>query len=83
MDKLLSTGSKTIVECSHNTLWGCGKPLQDQSCLIPNTWNGDNLLGQILMAVRNSEMPLMWITDMLNQWIYHLLVARTLPELMP
>ena len=52
MDKLLSTGTKTIVECSYDSLWGCGKPLQDQSCLIPDTWNGDNLLGQILMSVR-------------------------------
>ena len=53
MDKLLSTGTKIIVECSHDTLWGCGKPLQDQSCLISDNWNGENLLRQILMSVRD------------------------------
>ena len=55
MEKLLSTGDKELVECSYNTLWGCGKPLQDSSCLIKDTWNGDNLLGQILMSVRESR----------------------------
>ena len=52
MDKLISTGDKQIVECSHDTLWGCGKPLQDQACLIQDTWSGENLLGQKLMSVR-------------------------------
>ena len=53
MEKLLSTGDKQLVECSYDTLWGCGKPLQDSSCLIRDTWNGDNLLGQILVSVRD------------------------------
>ena len=53
MDKLLSTGTKNIVECSHDTLWGCGKPLQNQSFLISDSWSGENLLRQILMSVHD------------------------------
>ena len=68
MDKLVSTGDKHIVECSYDTLWGCGKSLQDQACLIEDTWSGDNLLGKILMAVVTSETLLLVITTQPCQW---------------
>ena len=50
---LLSTGSKTLVECCANTLWGTGVPLNDRNCLKEKYWKSIGLQGECLMEVRN------------------------------
>ena len=49
MDTLISkTGSKTIVECAADRLWGTGIPLNDPTCLDPQKWITQGIMGQIL-----------------------------------
>ena len=45
---LTETGSRTLVECSYDKLWGCVKLLRDVNCLNETEWSGDNILGKIL-----------------------------------
>ena len=52
MKILRETGSRTIVECAYDRLWGCGIPLHESNCLNEAEWSGDNLLGKILMKIR-------------------------------
>ena len=52
-DTLLYTGEKTIVENSHDRTWGSGIELHSVDSLNKNTWNGSNLLGKILMDIRD------------------------------
>lgn len=52
LDALMSTGNKVIGEASKDPLWGTGKSLDDGDVLDPSSWFGTNLLGQILMSVR-------------------------------
>jgi len=50
---LLSTGDKVIVEASpHDKIWGIGMGEHNPRALTPSEWNGQNLLGCILMRVR-------------------------------
>jgi hypothetical protein len=50
---LLATGDKTIVEASpHDKIWGSGLSLSNRYCLDPDKQPGDNLMGQLLMSVR-------------------------------
>ena len=49
MDTLISkTGSKTIVECAVDRLWGTGIPLNDPMCLDPQKGITQGIMGQIL-----------------------------------
>ena len=52
MKLLVATGNKTITECAFDHLWGNGIPLQNEDCLDESRWTGDNLLGNILMRIR-------------------------------
>ena len=52
--KLLSTGTATLAECAvHDRIWGIGRSYYDPARFDPDSWNGRNLLGYALMAVRS------------------------------
>ncbi len=48
----LSTGDKDIVEASPSRFWGCGFKLTDNRVLCPTQYIGQNMLGKVLMRVR-------------------------------
>ena len=50
---LRSTGNKMIVEATRNSIWGIGQPFTSPNVLQPETYNGQNLLGVILMKIRD------------------------------
>ena len=50
---LQATGTQTLAEGSKNTTWGTGYSLNDPNNKDSNTWLGKNLLGNLLMRVRN------------------------------
>ena len=54
MNLLKSTGSKTLVECAYDRVWGSGVPLHEDNYFNETQWSGGNLLGTILMNVRGS-----------------------------
>ena len=57
MDTLIrKTGSKTIVECASDRLWGNGIPLNDPTCLDPQKWTTQGIMGQILEGIRSEAM---------------------------
>ena len=57
MDTLISkTGSKTIVECASDRLWGTGIPLSDPTCLDPQKWITQGIMGQILEDIRSEAL---------------------------
>ena len=59
MDTLLQkTGSKTIVECASDRLWGTGIPLNDPTCLDPQKWINQGIMGQILEGIRNEALQI-------------------------
>lgn len=50
---LLETGDKTIAKASpYDKIWGIGLSSADPDAHIPISWKGENLLGKILMDVR-------------------------------
>jgi ribA/ribD-fused uncharacterized protein len=50
---LLSTENKTIVEASpYDVIWGIGLHWEDDKVLDESQWRGMNLLGKVLMEVR-------------------------------
>jgi len=52
--KLLQTGFSAIAECSRNDKkWGIGVAITDEKRYDISKWRGQNLLGQILMEVRD------------------------------
>ena len=54
MDTLLyKTGTKRIVECASDRLWGTGIPLGDPVCLDSTKWISQGILGQALECIRN------------------------------
>lgn len=62
---LLSTGDKVLVEASPtDRVWGIGLRKNNPDALDPKKWRGQNLLGFILMAVRNE----MAILDMYGEF---------------
>lgn len=53
-DYLLNTGNNTLAEASRSDrVWGCGLPLTDPRIYQKNSWQGANLLGQVLENVRD------------------------------
>lgn len=51
---LLRTGTKTIVEASpYDRIWGIGLSEEDPRSDDPRLWKGQNLLGKVLMRVRD------------------------------
>ena len=52
MDILINkTGTKRIVECASDRLWGTGMPLNDPACLDHTKWISQGILGQILERI--------------------------------
>ena len=50
---LLNTGNELLAECSpYDKKWGIGIDINDPDRLIVSNWKGKNLLGRILMEVR-------------------------------
>ena len=50
---LLETGDKELVEVNgKDRVWGIGLYADDSRILDPNQWQGQNLLGKVLMKVR-------------------------------
>lgn len=50
---LLLTEDKILVEASpYDRIWGIGIHYADDDCLDPSNWKGLNLLGEVLMEVR-------------------------------
>lgn len=56
-DFLLATGDALIVNCSKNPLWSCGLQMAQVERLDVTRWMGQNLLGQILMDLRQELRP--------------------------
>ena len=57
MDTLISkTGMKTIVECAADKLWGTGIPLNDPTCLDPQKWITQGIMGRILENIRSEAI---------------------------
>lgn len=51
---LLSTNDKVIVEASpYDKVWGVGMDSNNRKIYNPNNWRGENLLGFIIMEVRD------------------------------
>lgn len=54
-DYLKSTGDKHIVEASpYDKVWGIGMDQNHPDILDPSKWKGENLLGKVLMKVRDN-----------------------------
>ena len=52
--KLLETKEAYLVECAHSdTIWACGKRLNETDRLDASKWTGQNILGFSLMEVRD------------------------------
>ena len=57
MDTLIEkTGSKKIVECANDRLWGTGVNLNRDDCLNSEKWIIPGILGKILEGIRDSNM---------------------------
>ena len=53
---LQSTEKQTLVEASHNKVWGTGIPLSDINCLNRKHWKNIGILGEILMDIREKSL---------------------------
>lgn len=52
--RLLDTGNRMIAECAVNDrIWGIGLSMRNPDRLDLNKWKGQNLLGYLLMMVRD------------------------------
>lgn len=52
--RLLDTGDAILAEANpKDYIWGIGMAADDPEALDPANWQGENLLGEILMAVRD------------------------------
>ena len=53
---LQSTDKQTLVEASHDNIWGTGIPLRDINCLNRKHWKNIGILGEILMDIRKESL---------------------------
>lgn len=54
-NRLIRTGYRVLVEASpFDKIWGVGLAESDDAILDPENWQGENLLGEVLMRVRNT-----------------------------
>jgi len=52
---LLATGEKMIAEASPvDLVWGIGLSVDDDAILDEVNWTGNNLLGKVLMSIRQA-----------------------------
>lgn len=57
-DVLAHTDSAVLVEASpYDTIWGIGMKESNPAAKHPPHWNGENLLGFVLMDVREALYP--------------------------
>ena len=56
LSTLMDTGTKTIVESSHDTIWGTGAHLGSKDALNKHRWTGTNILDKILMGIRDKQI---------------------------
>ena len=60
----MDTGNKTIVEASFDDIWGTGSHISSKDALNKNKWRGTNILGKILMGIRDKQVePFLTSTD--------------------
>ena len=50
---LKATGSKTLLECCYDKVWGNGYPLSDPNCIDPDTYESQGILGEMLEEIRS------------------------------
>ena len=50
---LKNTGSKTLLECCYDKVWGNGYPLSDPKCIDPDTYESQGILGEMLEEIRS------------------------------
>ncbi|MEM8528581.1 MAG: NADAR family protein [Bacteroidota bacterium] len=54
-ERLLATGNKIMAEASpYDLIWGIGFRANDELALDQSNWKGKNLLGKVLMSVREA-----------------------------
>ena len=51
--KLRLTEKRQLVEATRNRLWGIGQPFTSPNVLQPGSYGGQNLLGKLLMKLRD------------------------------
>ena len=56
MTTLMNTGNKTIAESSYDDIWGTGMHIGSKEALNKSKWTGTNLLGKILMGIRDKQV---------------------------
>lgn len=52
-EQLLATGSKRLGEAGQDNHFGTGLSINDKNALLPDKWTGQNLLGKMLMNIRD------------------------------
>ena len=56
MGKLIATGDEIMAEASPlDSIWGIGMAADNPNAKDPDLWNGENLLGNILMEIRDNS----------------------------
>ena len=60
---LETTQNKLIIECTKDTLWGTGVPLENEKCLDNSMWKGhgpkgQGIMGEILCEIRKELQEL-------------------------
>lgn len=50
--ELLETGTRKLGEATWDKHWGIGMPIHDDDALSSDSWDGENVMGEILMEIR-------------------------------
>jgi len=54
-ERLIATKHKTLAEASpYDLVWGIGFEAEDEQAINPTCWTGQNLLGKVLMSIRDT-----------------------------